>query len=89
MKISVQIELMLRETLKQEIDKLSDSQLRKIADFINLVKAQVQQVVQAIPFWQHATPVERAEDFRRWVAQLPKTSMTLSDEAFDRGNIYE
>ncbi len=80
---------MLRETLKQEIDKLSDSQLRKIADFINSVKTQAQQLSQATPFWQNATPVERAEDLRRWVAQLPKTSITLTDEAFDRGDIYE
>ncbi|KPQ35421.1 MAG: ATP synthase D chain, mitochondrial (ATP5H) [Phormidesmis priestleyi Ana] len=80
---------MLRDTLKQEIDKLSDSQLRRIADFINSVKSQTQQLAQSIPFWQRATPVERAEDFRRWVAQLPKASITLSDEAFDRGNIYD
>lgn len=81
--------IMLRENLKQEIDKLNDSQLRKIADFINSVKAQAQQLTQSMPFWQRATPVERADNFRRWVAQLPKTSITLSDEAFDRGNIYE
>ncbi|WP_031293479.1 hypothetical protein [Leptolyngbya sp. Heron Island J] len=80
---------MLRENLKQEIDKLNDSQLRKIADFINSVKAQAQQLAQSMPFWQRATPVERADNFRRWVAQLPKTSVTLSDKAFDRGNIYE
>ena len=80
---------MLRETLKQEIDQLSDSQLRKIADFINSVKAQTQQMAKVIPFWQQATPVERAEDFRRWIAQLPNTSVTLADEAFDRGDIYE
>ena len=80
---------MLRENLKQEIDKLNDSQLRKIADFIHSVKAQAQQLAQSTPFWQCATPVERADDFRRWVAQLPNTSITLSDEAFDRGNIYE
>ena len=59
---------MLRETLKQEIDKLSDSQLRKIADFIDLVKIQAQQLVQVVPFWQRATPVERAADFRKWVS---------------------
>lgn len=80
---------MLRETLKQEIDKLSDSQLRRIAEFIDSVKTQAQQLTQSIPFWQHATSAERAKDFRIWVAQLPKTSITLSDEAFDRGNIYE
>ena len=81
--------IMLRENLKQEIDKLNDSQLRKIADFINSVKAQAQQLAQSMPFWQRATPAERADNFRRWVAQLPKASVTLSDEAFDRSNIYE
>ncbi|MGB3789905.1 MAG: hypothetical protein WA949_17985 [Phormidesmis sp.] len=80
---------MLRETLKQEIDKLDDSQLQKIADLINLVKAQAQQLTQSVPYWQHATPAERAEDFRTWVAQLPKTNVDLADEAFDRRNIYE
>lgn len=80
---------MLRETLKQEIDQLSDSQPRKIADFINVVKTQAQQIAQAIPFWQRATPVERAGDFRSWVAQLPQTDISLTDKAFDRGNIYE
>ncbi|MBE9064167.1 hypothetical protein [cf. Phormidesmis sp. LEGE 11477] len=80
---------MLRETLKQEIDQLSDSELRRIADFINSVKTQTQQVAQSIPSLQNATPAERAEDFRRWVAELPKTSITLSDDAFDRGSIYE
>lgn len=80
---------MLRETLKQEIDKLSDSQLRRIADFMDSVKTQAQQLSKAIPIWDQATPVERAEDFRRWVAQLPNTNVTLADEAFDRSDIYE
>lgn len=84
--ISVWVKSMLRETLKQEIDKLSDSQLIKIAELMKAIKAQ--QLTQSIPFWQQATPVERAEDFRGWVGQLPKTSITLADEAFDRGNIY-
>ncbi|MEO0824478.1 MAG: hypothetical protein AAFW84_19185 [Cyanobacteria bacterium J06635_15] len=80
---------MLRETIKQEIDQLSDSQLRKIADFIKLVKTQARQLGQSMPFWQRATPMERAEDFRLWVAQLPQTNINLADEAFDRDNIYE
>ena len=80
---------MLRETLKDEIDQLSESQLQKIADFINLVKAQAQQLAKSIPFWQRSTPMERSEDFRRWVTQLPNTNATLADDAFDRGSIYE
>ncbi len=80
---------MLRETLKREIDKLSDSQLRRIADFVALIKTQAQQLPDAIPFWQRAMPSERAEDFRTWVSQLPETHISLPDEAFDRGNLYD
>lgn len=80
---------MLRETLKQEIDNLSESQLQRIAAFINLVKIQAQPPQEIKPFWQRATPVERAEEFRSWVSQLPDTALSLPDEAFDRENIYE
>jgi aspartate ammonia-lyase len=74
---------MLRETLKQEIDRLSEAQLRKIADFVDSIKTET------TPVWQRATPIDRAEDFRAWIAQLPKTSITLTDEAFDRNSIYD
>ena len=80
---------MLRETLKQEIDKLSDSQLKKVADFVTSIKTQAQQLTKSVPFWQCATPAERAQDFRIWVAQLPKSTISLADVAFDRGSIYE
>lgn len=80
---------MLREVLKQEIDQLSESQLRKLADFIASIKNQAQQLVKNVPFWQRATPLERADDFRAWVAQLPETRLSLPDEAFDRDNLYE
>lgn len=80
---------MLRDTLKQEIDQLSESQLRKLADFVASIKSQAQRLVESVPFWQRATPRERAEEFRSWVAQLPETRLSLPNEAFDRGNIYE
>ena len=35
---------MLRETLKQEIEQLSESQLKRIAEFLAVVKAQVQEI---------------------------------------------
>ena len=66
---------MLRETLKKEIDQLSESHLQAIADYVNALKAQTQ--------------LERSEDFRQWVTQLPHTNVTLADDAFDRGSIYE
>jgi hypothetical protein len=80
---------MLRDTLKREIDQLSESQLRKLAEFVASIKSQAQQLVKSVPFWQRATPRERAEEFRLWVAQLPETRLSLPDEAFDRGNIYK
>ena len=81
--------MMLRETLKQEIDTLNESQLSRIAEFIMSIKAHAQQLVKAVPFWQRATPEERSQDFRAWVAGLPKTGVSLSNEAFDRESIYE
>ena len=80
---------MLRETLKQEIDTLSDGQLRQIAELVTTLKAQACQPSRADRFWQQATPVERAQNFRVWVAQLSNASVSLPDTAFDRGNIYD
>ena len=80
---------MLRDDLKQEIDRLSESQLRRIAEFIALVKLQPQFAATSTPFWQRATPVERSDDFRAWVERLPKTGLSLGDEACDRGSIYD
>lgn len=80
---------MLRDVLKQEIDRLSENQLRRVADFIDLVKLQTQSIAASTPFWQRGTPAERAKDFQAWVEQLPKTGLSLPDDACDRGNIYE
>ncbi|PSN18708.1 hypothetical protein C7271_11105 [filamentous cyanobacterium CCP5] len=80
---------MLRDALKQEIDKLSELQLRKIADFVTSLKAQSQQPSKPVPFWQSATPAERSQDLRAWTAHLPKPSPSFSDNAFDRSSIYE
>ncbi|NEQ66319.1 MAG: hypothetical protein F6K21_12590 [Symploca sp. SIO2D2] len=80
---------MLRDTLKQEIEQLSESQLIKVADFITLVKLQTQHASQNEPMWQCATAAQRVQNFRAWVEQLPKTGLSLPDEAFNRDSIYE
>lgn len=80
---------MLREHLKQEIDTLNESQLSKIAEVVLAIKAHAQQLVKKPPFWQRATPIERSQDFRKWVAGLSKTGRSLADDAFDRESIYE
>jgi cytochrome c553 len=48
---------MLREILKQEIDTLSESQLKKIAEMIASLKPRSQESTKITPFWQSATPL--------------------------------
>ncbi|PSB01704.1 hypothetical protein [Merismopedia glauca] len=79
---------MLRENLKQELDKLNDDQLRKIADFIALIELQSQKVPQLSSLSQTETSIQRAKEFRQWVSQLPQDSISLADEAFSRDAIY-
>lgn len=80
---------MLRDKLKQALDKLNEEQLKKIADFIAFIEFQSKQVELSTPFLQKTTPVERAKEFREWVSQLSQTSTSLPDEAFSRESIYE
>jgi len=80
---------MLRETLKQEIDTLGDNQLQRLAALITAIKTQAKGSVHTAPLWQHATPAERSQDFKNWVADLPKMGVSLPDDAFDRESIYE
>ncbi|MBE9047092.1 hypothetical protein IQ255_22285 [Pleurocapsales cyanobacterium LEGE 10410] len=80
---------MLKDTIKKEIDQLNDEQLRKIADFMASLKAQDVKKTETQLFWQRATPKERSQEFREWVAQLPHNNISLSDEAFDRESIYD
>lgn len=82
---------MLREALKQELDRLNEDELQKIADFIRLISSSSSSATfpSEVPFWQRATPTERACEFRDWVSHLSKTSISLSDEAGSRESIYE
>ena len=81
---------MLREKLKQELDRLNEDQLKKIADFITLIESESDRITSSfVPFWQTATAAERAREFRDWISQLPTTSVSLPDEAFSRDLIYE
>jgi mRNA-degrading endonuclease RelE of RelBE toxin-antitoxin system len=80
---------MLREDLKKELDKLSDEQLKKIAEFVAELEFQDRQSALSAPFWQRATSTERVKDLHKWISQLPKNSPSLPDEAFNRDSIYE
>lgn len=80
---------MLRELLKKKLDQLNEEQLQQIADFTASIESQTRQRVESVPFWQRATAIERVQNFREWVSQLPPTNQTLPDRAFDRSSIYE
>jgi hypothetical protein len=81
--------MVLRETLKQEIDTLNENQLERIAEHIVSLKAQTRNGIKATSFWESATPHERSQDFLEWVSGLNRTGLSLPDEAFDRAIIYE
>lgn len=79
---------MLREKVKQEIDELSEEQIKQVESFIAAIKLQSEQPHTSLRPWQTVTPEEWARNFREWTSQLPKTGVSLPDEAFDRGTIY-
>ena len=81
--------MILRETLKEEIDTLNEKQLSRIAAYISSLKVQTQNAMRQTSFWESATPKERSQDFIEWVSGLNKSGSTLPDEAFDRSSIYE
>ncbi len=81
--------MILRESVKQEIETLNEKQLSRIAEYILSLKTQAQNMIMTTPFWENATPEERSQDFLEWVSGLNRTGSTLSDAAFDRGSIYE
>jgi hypothetical protein len=77
---------MLRETLKKELDKLNDDQLKKIADYMTSLEPSPIPSP-ALPETE-VTSAEKAREFRQWILQLPRNAVSLPDEAFDRENIY-
>jgi predicted metalloendopeptidase len=79
---------MLREELKQRLDKLDDEQLKKIADFIASIETQSKQAARSTPAEQKAISVEKAKEFRKWISHLPQGGLSLPDEAFSRDIIY-
>ena len=81
--------MLLRETVKKQIDSLNENQLSRIAAYIASLKEQAQSMMKTVPFWESATPKERAQDFLEWVSGLNKTGSSLPDEAFDRSSIYD
>lgn len=77
---------MLKEKVKEEIDKLNDNQLKQVESFIASIQLEAEN--SAVPLWQRTTPAERAKNLEAWASQFPPTGGSLPDEAYDRENIY-
>lgn len=77
---------MLKEKVKQEIDKLNEDQLRRVEIFIASIQLEAEK--SSVPLWKRTTPAERARDLEEWASQFPKTGGGLPDKACDRENIY-
>jgi hypothetical protein len=82
------VTMILREQLKQTLDKLNETQLTQIANFIGQIDSSPQQPDPEAPLWQTGTPAERTRNFQEWLKQLPHNAPSLPDEAFDRTSIY-
>ena len=75
---------MLRDTLKLEIDQLSEEQLSKLAKLIEEIKAQSNPTLTG-----EESATQHLQRFRDWTNSRPHTDISLPDEAFDRESIYD
>ncbi|MDJ1185629.1 hypothetical protein [Roseofilum casamattae] len=81
--------IVLLEQIKQKLDQFNDVQLDRVAHLIEAIEAEGHGFTgKTQPLWCKKTSTERAEEFDRWVAQLPRTNISLPDEAFNRDNLY-
>ncbi|MBE9012258.1 hypothetical protein IQ250_18840 [Pseudanabaenaceae cyanobacterium LEGE 13415] len=79
---------MLKEKVKQQIDKLNDEQLKQVESFITAIQVQSEQSQTSKRYWETATKEEWLKSFHEWTQQFPKTEVILPDEAYDRESIY-
>ena len=80
---------MLRDALKSEIDKLSESQLSRLVELIDEIKIQAEMEPAPQLKKDEAATLKRLQHFQDWVDSRPAVGISLSDEACDRANIYE
>lgn len=81
--------MLLRESLKRELDSLDESQLSRIATFIHVMITPNTNRTKSVVLWQNASKAERARDLRTWATDLRDTGVSLPNEAFDRESIYK
>ncbi len=73
----------LVDSLAQIIDSLTSEEKKLLEEKINFSVAS-----EKSPFYETATPIERAKAYREWAESHPHDSPMLSDEAISREAIY-
>ncbi|MDY6785515.1 MAG: hypothetical protein SW833_23695 [Cyanobacteriota bacterium] len=81
--------IVLKENLKQELDKLNEEQLKQVANFIAFLEFAARGDRKNAPFWETATPSDRVARWRNSVAPSGTQSPNLPDEALRRDSIYD
>jgi hypothetical protein len=76
----------LVESLVEVVLSLSPEERSLLEEKLKATQAQTEG--QERPFYETATPKERAKAFREWAESHPRNSPSLSDEAISRESIY-
>ncbi|HIK09590.1 MAG TPA: hypothetical protein IGS52_04870 [Oscillatoriaceae cyanobacterium M33_DOE_052] len=78
----------LVESLAQVIESLSPEERSLLESKLKAHQEQTSAAGKERPFYETATPEERAKAFREWAESHPRHQPYLSDEAISRESIY-
>ncbi|NEP39292.1 MAG: hypothetical protein F6K35_08520 [Okeania sp. SIO2H7] len=76
----------LVESLVQVVESLSSEERSLLEEKLKAIPSDTEG--QERPFYESATPKERAKAFREWAESHSRNSPSLSDEAISRESIY-
>ncbi|MBP0030315.1 hypothetical protein [Roseofilum sp. Guam] len=78
----------LVESLAHVVESLSPEERSLLEEKLKAHQEQALAEGQERPFYETATPAERAKAFREWAESHPRNQPYLSDEAISRESIY-
>ena len=78
----------LVESLAQVVQSLSPEERSLLEEKLKAQQEQTEAEGKERPFYETATPAERAKAFREWVQSHRGDRPSLSDEAISRESIY-
>jgi hypothetical protein len=78
----------LVESLAQVVQSLSPEERSLLEEKLKTHRENPSESEKERPFYETATPAERAKAFREWAASHPGDRPSLSDEAISRESIY-